>query len=433
MTTHEEKSQQRMMRIFGGALVVLCVFGGIIYLGKRTSPVLEDQKDAALEQGLSEKEASEISSLEQQYRELFQALSEDDIPGACALCETILPGLSGDVFSGDSLEREILLLCESAREQERRSKKELLEKTLGALPSEDLLKRLEIYRQLLALEEENRSYKMKARGLEEEIIRKSTQDIESALKAKDFDKACALCEKLPEFLLASPDSLNSLQSLCDTALEERRKARTQAILAKVKPLPSSDYLGNLRGYRELALLDPGKDLYWEKIERYTESAEKAQSRMLRKADARMSYDVNTGTFWYFPDIAEKRDSRSGAHMYVYLGKKDDDTPPKLRLVCLLPRKEFFPAEQLLFSFGNAKYALPLQREWLHFSEGFLWCDLPLPASSEALKLLDAFSKSSKGSFAFTLPGEKQLLGWALSSEELHALRQMLELYKNLGQ
>ncbi len=430
MTTHEERSQQRVVRILAGALAVLCVFGGIIYLGKRTSPVREDPKNAAPEQGILQQEASGISPLERQYRELFQALSEDNIHHACALCETILPGLSGDFSSGDSLEREIFLLCESARERELKNRKALLEKSLAGVPPKALTKRLDIYRQLLVLDEENRGYRVNARSLEEEILQRALKEIQGALKAKDIDKACSLCEELPEFLLVSGDPL---QPLCNTAFEERRKTKTQAILERVKPLPASDYLGNLRGYRELTLLDPGKDLYWEKIERYTKSAEKAQEKLLRKANARMSYDVSRGTFWYFPGIAEKRDSRGGAHMYFYLGKKDDGTPPQLRLVCLLPRKEFLPASQLVLSFGNTQYALPLQREWLHFFEGFLWCDLPLPASSKALELLERFSKSAKGSFAFILPGETQLLGWTLSPEELRSLRQMFELYETLGQ
>ena len=430
MAIHEEKSQQRVIRVLGGALVVLCVFGGIIYLGKRTSPVREDPKNAAPEQGTLQQETPEISPLERQYRELFQALSKDDVHHAYALCQAILPGLSGDFSSGDSLEREIFLLCESARKRELNNQKALLGKKLAGIPPKALTKRLEIYRQLLVLDEGNRSYRAKARSLEEEILQKALKEIQGALKTKDTDKACSLCEELPEFLLVSGDSL---QPLCDTAFEERRKTRTRTILERVKPLPASDYLGNLRGYRELALLNPGKDLYWEKIERYTKSAEKAQEKLLRKANARISYDVNKGTFWYFPGIAEKRDSRGGAHMYFYIGKKDDGTPPQLRLVCLLPRKEFLPASQLVLSFGNTQYALPLQREWLHFSEGFLWCDLPLPASSKGLELLESFSKSSKGSFAFTLPGETQLLGWTLSPEELHSLRQMFELYKTFEQ
>ena len=424
MTINDERSQRRVLRIFAGVLAVLCVFGSIIYLGKRTSPILEPDPSSSKEDLSGEKK----SLLDEQYQELFKALSEDDIGRACTLCDTIVPDLSGDLSSGDSLEREIFLLCESARERDLATKKALIEKRIASLSEGALVKRLEEYRRILSLDKNDRNCLEKVRALEEQILQTSQEKLEKALEEKDFSKAHSLCGELPQFFLVSPDVLDPL---CDQASKEWKKRRIQTILAQVKPLPASDYLGNLRGYRELAVLDPTKELYWEKIERYRASAEKARSRSLRRAEARMTYDVNTGTFWYFPSIAEKRHSQEGAHIYFYIGQKDDGTTPRLRLVCLLNRKEPFSADQLILSFEGGKYAFPLEKKWVHFTEGFMWCDILIPESGKILDLLERFSQASKGSFAFAGSGKEPLLGWTLSGKELQGLRRMLGLYEDL--
>ena len=147
MTINDERSQRRVLRIFAGVLAVLCVFGGIIYLGKRTSPILEPAPSSSKEDLSGEKK----SLLDEQYQELFKALSEDDIGRACTLCDTIVPDLSGDLSSGDSLEREIFLLCESARERDLATKKALIEKRIASLSEGALVKRLEEYRRILSL------------------------------------------------------------------------------------------------------------------------------------------------------------------------------------------------------------------------------------------------------------------------------------------
>jgi hypothetical protein len=271
-------------------------------------------------------------------------------------------------------------------------------------------------------------YRERALALEKKLLEANRKKLEELLKGKDFTQACSLCEELPRFRSIS---LEPLQKLCSSALEGRRLEQIEALTKWVKPLPASDYMGNLRGYRQLAQLDPSEDTYWEKIERYTKSAQTAQARLLRRTSAIMSYDVNTGIFWYLPSIAEKRGEGRGAHAYLYVGKKDDGSPPQLRFVCLLRRETPFTPTQVVLSFGSAGYALPLREEWVHFQGGFLWCDIPLPKSGEALELLRKFAETQKGSFSFEGSGEDPAPGWALSNEELTGLRQMFQLYDEL--
>ncbi len=425
MSGNDEKSQRKVFTILMGALVVFAVFGGIIYLSRQTSPVPESTRKSSLE---SPEKLGEDSSLERQYQELSLALSNDDIPRACALCETLSASFSGESFSEESLEQKVLLLCEDARRRDLAQKKKALEEAMAKLPAEAGTERLKTYHKLLELDPEDALYREKALALEKKLLQETRKKLEGLLGEKNFTQASSLCEALPPFRLVS---LEPLQPLCSSAMEGRRLQQIEALLGRVKPLPASDYLGNLRGYRQLAQLDPAEDTYWEKIERYTKSAQTAQARLLRRASAIMSYDVNTGIFWYLPSIAEKRERHQGANAYLYVGKKDDGTPPQLRFVCLIRRETPFTPTQLLLAFGNTKYALPLQREWITFQGGLLWCDIPLPVSGEALELLRKLAQAEKSSFSFGGSGEEPAPGWALSKGEIEGLRQMLQLYEEL--
>ncbi len=422
MSTSEHTSRQRIFRIFAGTLVVFALFGGIIYLGRQSAPLPESPRQN------SSKEPREALLAENQYHTLLEALSNDDISQACSLCETLIPGLSRDLLSEDSPEWNILILCEEAREKNLAEEKRALLKQAAKLPPEAAIKRLAAYHEVLSLDPGDAIHREKTLALEKTILQDIQNKLTQALKEKNISRACSLCEQLPPFRLVSSEPL---EPLCASAMEERRLQQIAEVLAKVKPLPASDYLGNLQGYRQLAQLDPAEDTYWEKIERYRESAEKAQGRMLRRASARMSYDLHTGTFWYLPSIAEKREASGGAHAYFYIGKKDDSTPPQLRFVCLLRRENPFKASQVLLSFDDARYALPLQEKWVHFQDGFLWCDIPLPEAGEALELFRAFAHAQKGSFSLPDSGEEPFPGRTLSKEEFAGLRQMLQLYEEL--
>ena len=425
MSAVEEKSQRKMFQVFIGALVVLVVFGGLIYLGKQTSPLPESPRN---DSSASPEEPDELSSLEKQYQEILLALSNDDIPGACDLCSTLSPITPGNPASQDSLEVKIRDLCEDARKKDVAQRKEILKAGIAKLPPEAGSRRLEEYYRILELDPEDTLYRERALALEKKLFETNRKKLEKLLQEKDFTQACSLCEELPRFRSVSTEPL---QKLCSSATEGRRLEQIEALTKWVKPLPASDYMGNLRGYRQLAQLDPSEDTYWEKIERYTKSAQTAQARLLRRTSAIMSYDINTGIFWYLPSIAEKRERDRGAHAYLYVGKKDDGSPPQLRFVCLLRRETPFTPTQVVLSFGNAKYALPLREEWVHFQGGFLWCDTPLPSSGEALELLRRFAETPKGSFSFEGSGEKPAPGWALSKEELTGLRQIFQLYDEL--
>ncbi len=425
MSAVEEKSQRKMFQVFIGALVVFAVFGGLIYLGKQTSPLPESSRS---DSSASPDELDELSSLEEQYQEILLALSNDDIPGACDLCSTLSPLASGDPASQDSLEVKIRGLCEDARKKDLARKKEFLKAGIAKLPPEAGSRRLEGYYSILELDPEDALYQERALALEKKLLETNRKKLEELLNEKNFAQACSLCEELPMFRSISSEPL---QKLCSSAVEGRRLEQIEALTKRVKPLPASDYMGNLRGYRQLAQLDPSEDTYWEKIERYTKSAQTAQARLLRRTSAIMSYDVNTGIFWYLPSIAEKRGEGRGAHAYLYVGKKDDGSPPQLRFVCLLRRETPFTPTQVVLSFGSAGYALPLREEWVHFQGGFLWCDIPLPNSGEALELIRKFAETQKGSFSFKGSGEDPAPGWALSKEELTGLRQMFQLYDEL--
>ncbi len=106
-------------------------------------------------------------------------------------------------------------------------------------------------------------------------------------------------------------------------VEEHAIELENRALASVRPLPASDYDGNIRGYKLLVAIRPENNTYANKVVEYERRRQNARQAVVRRLAAKED-KVEGLTFYTHPNSPRYLNSRST--VYLYVGRKGEGQP-----------------------------------------------------------------------------------------------------------
>lgn len=206
-------------------------------------------------------------------------------------------------------------------------------------------------------------------------------------------------------------------------IEEFTAEMEALALARVRPIPASDYHENLAGYRLLATLRPENALYGEKVEEYQGRIDQAK----RNAVARLiiSSDRVEGITWFHhPNRPRYTNSRST--VYLYIGRRDEDSRAWLRMKVQYAASNWLFVENVVAWHDGIREPLVAGR-FQRDNNQTIWEWMDVTPTERQIEILRSLADANEAILRFE--GAQYRRDVTLSAGDKRALLEVLEAFE----